>query len=228
MFLRPRSGRLTLDGNEGVISQTLLPLCTRRSWWRGFRSPAGATACGNLRTGGGRRSPALTSPVACRQRQSLVQDHEAPRKGDPMGVLDHRRQWRYEVAASPAQCVEAFSQAFTGRGGLVAKAKWDVRRTGGGAVAVYGGRKGLGALGGVLSQTAAQEQDTAIGSEVSFQTEVAADGRTVCSMWLSSSGRAGVGGLLGATSDARFIRPYMQQVGKELRAVDPQIQVTTG
>lgn len=73
-----------------------------------------------------------------------------------------------------------------------------------------------------------KSQDTAIGSEVSFQTEVAADGRTVCSMWLSSSGRAGVGGLLGATSDARFIRPYMQQVGKELRAVDPQIQVTTG
>lgn len=41
-----------------------------------------------------------------------------------MGVLDHRRTWRYIVQATPRECTQAFSAAFTGRGGRLAKAEW--------------------------------------------------------------------------------------------------------
>jgi hypothetical protein len=44
-------------------------------------------------------------------------------------------------------------------------------------------------------------------------------------MSLMSSGRSGVAGLLGATSDARFIRPYMQAVADELIKIDPSAQI---
>jgi hypothetical protein len=44
-------------------------------------------------------------------------------------------------------------------------------------------------------------------------------------MWLASSGRSGIAGLFGATSDAGFIRPYMQAVAGELRKLDPQTQI---
>ncbi len=118
------------------------------------------------------------------------------------------------------------SRAFNGRGGLVAKAKWDVKRKNDCTVAVYGGRKGLGALG-VLSQTSAQEQEVAIGSTVSSQTAAGVDGRTVCTMSLTASGRFGIGGLLGATADARFIRPCMQAVAKELKSIDLELRVTS-
>jgi hypothetical protein len=100
-----------------------------------------------------------------------------------------------------------------------------MKTRGDGAVAVYAGRKGFGALGGVLSQTAAHEQETALGSEVTFKTEPAGDGRTICSMWLSSSGRAGIAGLVGSTADGRFIRPYMQAVRKEILLVDPAARI---
>jgi len=145
-----------------------------------------------------------------------------------VGLLDHKRTWRYDVKASPAQCVDAFARAFSGRGGLLGSANWGVSRKGNGAVAVYQGRKGLAAIGGIVSKTAALEQDTAIGSEVTFEIEGTGDGRTVCSMWLASSGRAGIGGILGATSDARFIRPYMQAVQKQMLALDPAARIATG
>lgn len=144
-----------------------------------------------------------------------------------MGLLDHRRTWEYEVAASPEQCVAAFMRAFTGSGGLIAKANWDVARTSSGAVATYGGRKGLGALAGVMSRTSAHEQDTAVGSKVTFEAAPSPSGGAHCSMWLSFSGRAGVAGILGATADGRFIRPYMQAVADELRTIDPTLRVTT-
>jgi hypothetical protein len=143
-----------------------------------------------------------------------------------MGMLDHRRTWKYDVSASTAECLDAFGRAFSGSGGLVAKARWDLQRTNRSAVAVYQGRKGLGALGS-LSKTSAHEADTAIGSTVTFRIEDSANGRTTCSMWLSSSGRAGIGGLLGATSDARFIRPYMQAVEKEMRRIDHAVRIST-
>jgi hypothetical protein len=145
-----------------------------------------------------------------------------------MGVLDHRRTWRYVVQASPNQCTGAFAAAFSGSGGLIMKADWRVSSTRNGAVAVYKGRKGLGAIGEVLSRTSAHEQDTAVGSTVTFEIEETRVGQTVCAMWLSYSGRAGVAGLLGVTSDARFMRPYMRAVEDHLRKIDPNLKVAKG
>lgn len=142
-----------------------------------------------------------------------------------MGLLDHRRDWHYQVSASPADCMRAFTAAFNGKGGLVAKARWSVRTTANSATATYGGRKGIGAVGGFLSKTSAQEADTAIGSQVSFNIDGSDGGKTHCSMLLTSSGRSGVAGLLGATSDARFIRPYMQAVADELLTLDPNARI---
>lgn len=142
-----------------------------------------------------------------------------------MGRLDHRRTWHYEVAASPAECIRAFAAAFDGKRGLGAKARWSVRAGGGSATATYEGRAGIAAIAGVLSQTSAQEADTAIGSEVSFKVDGSDGRKTHCSMWLAASGRSGIAGLLGATSDARFIRPYMQAVGSELMKLDPHAQI---
>ncbi|HEX4255603.1 MAG TPA: hypothetical protein VH089_10975, partial [Streptosporangiaceae bacterium] len=139
-----------------------------------------------------------------------------------MGMLDHRRTWGYEVAASPADCLRAFAAAFGGKGGFMAKARWSVQVGSDSATATYEGRKGIGAAGGILSKTSAQEADTAIGSQVSFKVEGSGEGRTRCSMWLASSGRSGIAGLFGATSDGRFIRPYMQAVSSELLKLDPQ------
>lgn len=142
-----------------------------------------------------------------------------------MGLLDHRRDWHYEVSASPAECIRAFAAAFSGKGGLVAKARWSIRSTATSATATYEGRKGLGAAGGILSKTSAQEADTAIGSEVSFSVQGSDGGRTRCAMSLTFSGRSGIAGLLGGTSDARFIRPYMQAVGSELLKLDPNTRI---
>jgi hypothetical protein len=144
-----------------------------------------------------------------------------------MGLLDHRKTWHYEVAAQPRACIDAFVAAFTGKGGLISKARWDIRTGATSATATYQGRKGLGAIGGVLSKTAAQEADTAIGSRVSFEIHGTSGDRTQCSMSLTSSGRSGVAGVLGATSDARFIRPYMQAVSDHIRALDATAQIRT-
>jgi hypothetical protein len=143
-----------------------------------------------------------------------------------MGLLDHRRQWQYIVNAPAAACVDAFTEAFAGRATLVANAEWTVRRTGGGAVAVYEGRKGLAAVVGAMNKVSALEHDTARGSEVKFDAEPGNDGRSVCSMHLALSGRAGIAGLLGVTSDARFIRPYMQRVTRAILTLDPSAEVT--
>jgi hypothetical protein len=142
-----------------------------------------------------------------------------------MGRLDHRRTWHYEVAASPAECIRAFAAAFNSKGRLGSKGRWSVSTSADSAVATYEGRKGLGAAIAAMSQTSAQEADTALGSEVSFKIEGSDGRRTQCSMWLASSGRSGIAGLFGATSDAGIIRPYMQAVRTELLKLDPQAQV---
>jgi hypothetical protein len=142
-----------------------------------------------------------------------------------MGRRDHRRTWHYEVAASPAECIHAFAAAFNGKGRLATKARWSVRSAADSATATYEGRKGIAAAVGILSQTSAQEADTAIGSQVSFKIEGTGGGSTHCSMWLASSGRSGIAGLFGATADANIIRPYMQAVGRELLKLDPQAQI---
>jgi hypothetical protein len=145
-----------------------------------------------------------------------------------VGVLDHRRTWRYVVQAAPNQCINAFAAAFSGSGGLIVKADWRVSRKSNEAVAVYKGRKGLGSATGLFSRTSALEQDSAVGSTVTFKIEETRAGQTVCVMWLSYSGRAGVAGLLGFTSDARFMRPYMRAVADRLREIDPEVKVGKG
>ena len=142
-----------------------------------------------------------------------------------MGLLDHRRTWHYEVAAIPGDCIRAFEIAFRTGGGLLMKAKWKVRTSGSSATAIYEGRKGLGAAAGILSQTSGQESDTAVGSEVSFLIDKVDGRRTSCSMELTGSGRSGIAGILGATSDARFIRPYMQAVTTEMLKLDPKAKI---
>jgi hypothetical protein len=144
-----------------------------------------------------------------------------------VGTLDHRRTWQYEVNASPSECIRAFAQAFSGRGGLVSGGKWDVTTNSSSATAIYQGRRGLGALASIASQTSSQEADTAVGSEVKFTVE-GNDGQSSCVMWLESSGRSGIAGMLGSTSDARFIRPHMQAVAREIKKLDPAALITKG
>jgi hypothetical protein len=142
-----------------------------------------------------------------------------------MGRLDHRRTWHYEVTASPAECISAFAAAFNGKGRLGTRGRWSIRTAADSATAAYEGRTGIAAAIGAVSKTSGQEAETAIGSEVTFKIDGSDAGRTHCSMWLASSGRSGIAGLFGATSDANIIRPYMQAVAGELRRLDPQTQV---
>lgn len=136
------------------------------------------------------------------------------------GLLDHRKTWRYRVAATPQDCVSGFIAAFSGSGGFVIKAKWTVTRSSNGAVAVYEGRKGLAVVGTVFSETAQSEEQSAVGSEVRFEIEGNDDGHTICAMWLASRASR-----IGFTMDGRFFRPYMRAVEDHLRRVDPSLQV---
>jgi hypothetical protein len=137
-----------------------------------------------------------------------------------MGLLDHRKTWRFRVKASPDECVAKFHQAFSEGGGRLVKAKWSVERRNNAAVAVYEGRKGLGMVGAALSETARNEEAGAIGSEVQFEIEQVDNNHTVCAMWLASRGTK-----LGITADGRFFRPYMRSVETYLRQIDPSLQV---
>lgn len=143
-----------------------------------------------------------------------------------MGLRDHRRQWKYELTAEPSDCLKAFQQSFQGRRGLV-NSKWRVRQSASSATATYEGRAGaVAGIARILSSDAAQEEEQAIGSEVAFEVSRSANGRTECVMWLRSEGRSGIAGLMGATSDGRFIRPYMQSVTANLTQLDPSIRVS--
>lgn len=138
-----------------------------------------------------------------------------------MGLLDHRKTWRYQVHGSPEQCITAFLAAFSGKGGALIKAKWAVKHSSTGAVATYKGRKGLVSAFTALSQTAQDEERAAIGSEVTFEIEKVEEDQTTCTMWLSANAtRMGI-----TTNDGRFFRPYMRAVESELRQVDPTVQV---
>jgi hypothetical protein len=140
-----------------------------------------------------------------------------------MGLLDHRKTWRYKVAASPEHCVRGFAAAFSGKGGLVVKAKWSVSQTPNGAVAVYEGRRGFANFATALSETAQAEERGAIGSQVKFEIEEQRDGSTICAMWLATRATR-----LGFTNDGRFFRPYMRAVEAHLRQADPSLQVMKG
>lgn len=139
-----------------------------------------------------------------------------------MGITDHRKTWRFQVHGSSQECMAAFGRAFSepGSGGLLAKAKWEVRRSGDRAVAIYRGRAGLVKGVTLLSQRASSEEAAAIGSEVTFTIEDAPAGQVTCAMWLSKGGT-----VLGFTADGRFFRPYMRSVEEQLRKVDPGLTV---
>jgi hypothetical protein len=139
-----------------------------------------------------------------------------------MRLMDHRKTWRFRLHGSSEQCVTAFERAFSKEsGGLLARAKWDVRPSGNGAVAEYQGRSGVIGVATMLSSTASAEQESAIGSEVAFEIEgITADGNVTCAMWLSSGSTT-----IGFTSDGRFFRPYMRAVEDQLRRIDPAVQV---
>lgn len=107
--------------------------------------------------------------------------------------------------------------------------QWEFKQRGNTTIAVYQGRSSLmqitGALaGGRSGRVARDEAANAVGSEVEFVV-VGTDeeGRTVCRMHLATSGVSGAV----FTSDARFIRPAMQRVGKGLHALDPSMTQTT-
>jgi hypothetical protein len=139
-----------------------------------------------------------------------------------MSILDHRKTWHFQLKGSPQDCVAAFTAAFTapGGGGIIAKAKWDVSRSGDGAVAIYRGRAGLVKGLTILSSMATAEEQGAIGSQVTFEIEGVADGQVKCAMWLSHGASR-----LGFTNDGRFFRPYMRSVEGQLRRVDPTLAV---
>jgi hypothetical protein len=139
------------------------------------------------------------------------------------GVFDHHRTWRYKLSATPDQCIGGFAAAFSGGGGLVLKARWSIERTPNGAVAYYGGRKGIVAAGSILSEKAQREEQIALGSQVRFEIEERGDGYTICAMWLAEHGQqAGFW-----TSDGRFFKPYMRAVENHLRQMDPSVEVVT-
>src|SRR5579863_9878893 len=118
-----------------------------------------------------------------------------------MGIRDHRKTWRFRVNGSPQECVAAFRKAFTerGSGGVLVKAKWDVRQSGDRAVAIYRGRAGLVKGVTMLSSRATSEEQAAIGSEVTFEIESTDPSTVTCAMWLSSGSRT-----FGFTNDGRF------------------------
>jgi hypothetical protein len=137
----------------------------------------------------------------------------------PLKFYNLRSRWKYGVGATPDQCAAAFVDAFTGRGGIIAKGNWSVSRSGRGAVAIYQGRAGLGAIAGGGNGRQAKEMHSATGTKVKFEVEPADSRRTRCLMRLESRGST-----FGFTSDARFFRPYLRRVEKNLRCLDASLE----
>ena len=168
------------------------------------------------------RAKAEKVALAAQEFQAKLgtQSRQAPVSVTVGSVFDHRKTWRYRVAAPPANCVQAFANAFSSGGGVLLRAKWNIKRTSDGAIAVYAGRKGVIAMATAMSQTATAEQDGAIGSEVKFEILGRDGDHTLCVMWLASNATR-----LGFVNDGRFFRPYMRAVEDQLRQIDPSVQV---
>lgn len=143
-----------------------------------------------------------------------------------MGILDHRKQWDFMVAASVEQCESAFQRALAGKAGTIRrmKARWSVTRAhdsqnGAHMIGVFEGLRGFAGAATALSDVA----QSAKGSSIAFSAERGEGPRTRCSMWLkSSSGR--FGGL--STDLAPVFKAYMGQVEKELRALDGNLALS--
>jgi hypothetical protein len=148
-----------------------------------------------------------------------------------MGLMDHRKTWRFELAASPNSCVAAFATALDGKSALsTRKARWDIahRKSDAGlpaVVATYRGRDGLAEF--MLTLTGrhiAADEEAARGSQIAFEVEAhdSRSNRTTCAMWL---GRRGVR-LVDFTAQAGFFRSYMRDVASELTKLDPTVALT--
>jgi hypothetical protein len=146
-------------------------------------------------------------------------DGVGPLGGLALRSFDHKRTWRFRVAATPKECLEAFERGFS-KQVVVLRARWEITRSGGESRAIYRGRGGIMRAVTGLSKIATAEQDGAVGSEVKFVVDGTDDGHTVCSMWLAEYASR-----IGFTNDARFIRPYLRAVENELRAIDPVVGV---
>jgi len=156
-----------------------------------------------------------------------------------MGLLDHRKTWRFSVRADGEQCLQAFHQAMSKPSLKLLMAKWDVERSLVSAdqnpgrspwpacIATYQGRGGfIGVvtelMGGRVGERTRDEVQQAIGySQITFAVSPkSSEGSTECSMWLSKFSTN-----FGFTTDARFFRSSMHDVNKQLRALDPALTV---
>jgi hypothetical protein len=137
-----------------------------------------------------------------------------------MGLMDHKRTWRYRVHASPRDCITQFTTAFK-TGGLMVKGNWDVSSTSNKAVATYLGLGGAGQVLRAMSKTAQGVEAGAVGSKVIFEANPGGgEGCTECAMWLSEHGTR-----MGFTNDAGVIRRHMQAVQKHLQKIDTNLRV---
>lgn len=134
-----------------------------------------------------------------------------------MGLLDHRRTWRFELSGTPEQCRGAFTKALEG-GSLWTRARWKLASDGSDTIGIYQGRGGIAGVLAGLSDTSRNEERTALGSELRFTIEASSGGRTTCAMWMGARGSK-----FGLTTDARFIRPYFRAVDAQLRSIDPSM-----
>ncbi|HST86432.1 MAG TPA: hypothetical protein VLL08_32135 [Kineosporiaceae bacterium] len=148
-----------------------------------------------------------------------------------MALMDHRKTWRFDVRATPEECVRAFISALAGKSAVsMRKANWETRvdKDASGAaraIGVYQGRGGLAKGITLLNQRATNVEAVAVGSELTFSVETIdpAAGSTKCAMWLSVRGTA-----LGLTADAGFFRSYMNDVEAQLRSLDHRLAVAKG
>lgn len=137
-----------------------------------------------------------------------------------MGVMDHKRTWRFSVDARPNDCVNAFTTAFSKKASFTIDAHWSVSRTGSGAVATYEGRKGFTELGKMFRQNEISEA-IGLGSQISFDTATGGDGRTECVMELTKWGTR----FLFFTQEVGMLRAYMRAVRKQLADLDSSLLV---
>jgi hypothetical protein len=136
-----------------------------------------------------------------------------------MGLLDHKRTWRFRVNAPPEVCIAGFRTAFE-RGNVLTKGNWDIDATNRGATATYQGLGGVGQFVRAFSRTAQAIEQGALGSKVSFEIESTDNGCTQCAMWLSEHGTR-----FGFTNDAGVFRRHMQAVQRHLRKLDPGVEI---
>jgi hypothetical protein len=141
-----------------------------------------------------------------------------------MGILDHQRTWHFETVAGTDECEAAFAAALSGKSELsLKKARWSMARQGDSFIATYQGRAGMLKAATFLSRRATQEENAAVGSQLTFQIHASeADGRrTACSMWLNRVSTMWIF----FTADARFLRGYMNEVARRFRRLDPTVSI---